>query len=316
MTPRIRSSLVLIGVVSGVALFSACGGTGYCADYANANCKNIMDCCSSAKRQSLLGDQNVNDQGKCQSDAMHMCENLFAAQLYAVKQGTATYSSEKAAACFKAMDRGSNQCSVYLDKSPTAEACKDSPFTGAVALGGACHWNFECGETAYCSAEKCVAFAKENEACGTVPCVKGLYCSGGKCAAPKAAGAACSSTSECADTLYCDTTCKARQGPGSPCTSDNACASNECLPGTCASGAMCMSDASCFSSGTCKHTTSRSCTSDYSCGKVCSISGNTCSFSSDCGTGETCDYDKCQMPGCSGRVCGSPGLVSVNYCPL
>lgn len=295
------------------ALFGSADG--YCAERASVICRNMFQCCTSRQIETVVGEENVNDEGKCRRDMEIACRDSYARQLYAVDEGTAIFNKETATKCFDAYNRPDGRCVVMAEKSPIVEACQESPFEGQQGAGEECNWDFECVVDAFCDNGTCKALAKENESCATLRCADGLYCNAGTCAKLKPAGAACTSASECAEDLYCDDECRALLGAGASCESHQQCASADCRTGTCSDGRPCTSSANC--EGTCARD-GAACTTDYSCSQVCETSRNPCATSADCDTAssEPCVYDTCQPDTCSGRTCAPKALIEVNYCPL
>ncbi|MFH1811292.1 MAG: hypothetical protein ABIJ09_21310 [Pseudomonadota bacterium] len=316
-----RVSLARPGLV--IALLASLGSSGcfglfgsadsYCSEWASLMCANMIQCCSSRQRESLLAEDNVNDEGRCKQDMELLCRSYYAEPIYSVSEGRSTFNKETAAACFDASRPKDGKCVIVAEESPMAEPCSDSPFEGAQGSGEECFWDFECAVDTVCIEAKCKALAKKGESCGSLGCASGLFCDGGQCASLKGSGTACNSSYECAENLICDGTCKARLGAGQTCSADVQCESSECGLGACGDGSACQDDGDCV--GQCGQGGGY-CQDASDCSNVCSSSGTTCYSAGDCTAPQSCDADTCSGATCGSRSCQPMQPREINYCPL
>jgi hypothetical protein len=197
-----------------------------------ATCAKMIECCTMAElEERLLGASTLEE-----------CEAFYAAFLGtllipvledSVADGRLEYDGAEARQCvdtFAALDCA--ELSATLDRGPTA-GC-ESPFTGKVAVSGACASDSDC-VSHLCDGDR-VDFE------GNVTM--------GMCAEVPGNGEACVDGDECGPGLYCDTSgiddvCAPTLADGAACRFDDDCTAGACNGnedggiGTCGASMQC-----------------------------------------------------------------------------
>jgi hypothetical protein len=315
----------------------SCGGNGpdidttqdnVCDQVAEVACFDIYQCCSEGEIESTLGVSDPRTQAECQTDLATRCRRTAADLEFSAKNKHVKFDSKLMNDCLKEFVAPSNTCVTVEAIKPWVMACKTSPWTGIVAVGGACDFAYECAKDSFCAPNRtCTALPTENMPCTVQGCASGLFCDAAATGGPMchpllAAGTACTSTTQCQKDLVCDTaapagmrTCTALHANGDVCDANFVCSSNFCLPGTCAtSGDSCTNDTAC--GGQCSNSPTVFCSADNQCGTgTCSGTATLCLFPTDCtASGSTCVFtNKCNLEKCMGNVCAD-AHVTIDYC--
>lgn len=324
MMKRFACSLVI--AVAG----SACGGgdrpsvdvnsASLCREIAEVVCYNLYSCCTEGEIEDFLGVDEPQVQEDCRDDAEILCERATATVRWSEENGRVQLNAASFKVCLEAILAPADTCVVVAPVAPWTEACLEDVWTGLVAAGGECLFDYECAEErSFCAANRtCRPPSSEGESCVAANCAVGLFCGGGVCEPLLDLGSPCSASFQCAEGLFCapgSGMCEQRRGLDESCTSSSACvAGTTCLPGTCAAGNSCFDNTDC--STTCENDGSF-CFFDSDCSiGTCSQSLFQCFSDFDC-TGGT---DLCEFPfQCLPAICeGDPRCVENNtafdYC--
>ena len=329
--------------LSACLLIVACGESGvvvdttaetFCEEIAEVYCHNMYQCCTEREIEQRLGVSEPRSELECRQDITRDCIRDSAPVMDSLRANRVTFDPVLMNTCLNAILAPPNECAAVVMEAPWKEACKDSPFIGQVAVGGACFYNVDCAgapDTAECApTQRCVALPTAGFPCVNGSCAADFFCGTNAICQPKlAAGAPCTGLNQCQEELFCDftsitPTCVAQQGAGAACTSDAQCLSTECVPGQCrGSTAMCYTDANC--TARCANST-LTCLADYQCNTAtpghCDVTTSvSCSGStadSQCvsaSAGTRCIFNVACVPGdCVGDpVCTAP-LSLVDYC--
>lgn len=231
-------NLVSIGFVCSL-VGSACDGGGGDAvplgslgtEMGATMCAKMVECCTMAElEEELLGASN---QQECEAFYAGFIGQLLIPVLEdSVADGRLVYDGDQMRTCLDAI--AAIECSelrATLESGPSGTC--DNPFTGQVAMGGACANDLDC-VSAFCNGDQ-VDFE------GNVTM--------GVCAQMPSNGQACVDNT-CGDGLFCDytggsPTCRPTLADGSGCSSDDDCTSGSCngasggQSGTCGASMTC-----------------------------------------------------------------------------
>lgn len=356
--------LALISVLGLVA--AACGddsvtvsGTqdNFCDQIADVACHNLYQCCTESEIESRLGVTDPRTELQCREDYKLRCERGAADAHSAIKAGTLTFDAAKFNSCLEAILAPADVCSsieATPQDVPWVTGCKDTPFVGTVAVGGACVFQTTSSSTwsecagfpdTYCAPSlKCTARPTAGFPCSsTIACASAYYCqsSTNTCAPKLAAGAPCQSSAQCDKDLFCDTkatvdpaddVCAPKGAGGASCqqatsstfltqqAANSACISGNCNPGTCSGTAQqCYSNAGCgghcsLSLASCTQTAGYPCNPNNG---MCTGNGMSCMTDANCssvGQG-TCFFTQTCVPSeCVGDVVCTSTTVAADYC--
>lgn len=262
-------------VVAGLALAGCTGaGTGagggggtptfgdFCAQFRTALADRLSTCQSGPK--------------DLWADALTFlsCDDLQKA----VTAGRATYDGASAQACLSSVS--TLTCSSIF-KGGTSGDCQKT-LKGAVASGGKCYAETDCGEGSFCS--------KTSGACD------------GTCKAKLAASAACTFADSCIDGYSC---------VNSVCTIDPADGMVE-VGGSCTGSSRCKTGLVCDS-------VTKNCANYVKEGATCEFGHNTCELFTSCGSANKCVRSEKAGGACGTTVMGTlyenAGCVSA-YCKM
>jgi hypothetical protein len=320
-----------------LVVLASCGGNGpdidttqdnVCDQIAEVACFDMYQCCSEGEIERNLGVSDPRTQAECQSDLATRCKRVIADLDFSIKNKHVKFDAKVMNDCLKEFVAPENTCVTVEAMKPWAAACMTSAWTGTVAAGSGCDFNYECATNNFCAANRlCTALPTESMPCSAQGCASGLFCDtaavgGPVCRALLGSGVACTSTNQCQKGLFCDTsapvgmrTCTALHANGETCIGNFACTSTLCLTGTCSvTGFSCLTDSAC--GGRCSNNANIACTVDSTCGAgTCSIGGTSCTLPTDCTMpGSMCVFpNKCNLGKCMGNVCADPHLT-IDYC--
>jgi hypothetical protein len=176
---------------------ASCSGDGLSSSHFQAAIEHAT--CERAARCGLVTDVDTCERGTAWDDSQ---------QLASLAAGRTGYDDERARACVDAV-----QAASCVDTGAAIPPC-DDVFTGALADGDTCWFDFECG----------------SERCVKVQCDRA--CCTGVCMERSGEGAACQAAADCSEGLVCEgldgspSTCHRRVARGGECAS-----SSECDPG-------------------------------------------------------------------------------------
>lgn len=318
-------------------VLTSCGGTGpeidttqdnVCDQIARVACFDMYQCCSEGEIERTLGVSDPRSEAECQSDLRTRCKRVIADLDFSIKNKHVKFDSKVMNACLQEFVAPENTCVTVEAMKPWAAACMTSAWTGTVAAGSTCDFNYECVTNNFCNTNRmCTALATEGMPCSALGCASGLFCDtaavgGAVCHPLLGSGVACTSTTQCQKGLFCDTAapvglrnCTPLRNNGETCSASSTCMSTVCLTGTCSvTGSSCLTDASC--GGRCSNIPTMSCTVDSNCGPgTCSMTGAPCTLPTDCtGAGNMCVFpNKCNFNKCMGNVCADAHLT-IDYC--
>lgn len=325
--------LLLVGCQDGISVDA--NESTFCDTFAEVACHDMYQCCTEAQIENELQVSDPRTEVQCREDKTRSCIRASASVRDSLKAGRVTFNADAFNTCLQTMLAPDGTCSSYADTLPWTEPCKAQIWTGTVAIGGTCFFDFDCAgspKTAACGPnQKCVALPVAGFPCVNGDCAADFFCgTGGTCQAKLAEGAPCTSFDSCQENLFCDTSatpmpvCAKRQPGGVACTSSQGCISNECVPGQCkVTGTTCYNDTQCF--GRCADDNSQ-CTvgMDYMCnssGHCDTVTSTTCYGSTadtqcvNAGAGTRCIFNvTCVAGDCIGDpVCTAP-LFLADYC--
>jgi hypothetical protein len=292
-----------------------------CDAVADVACFNMFQCCSEGEIEAALNVSDPRTDSECRDDVRAICERQKAVIDFSVKNNRVTFDAKVMNACLQAIVAPEDgTCATIAARLPWAEPCFESAWTGTVATGGQCDFQFECAQDNVCSNGRiCTALPTDGMACLNQACASGLFCNTGTCRPRVAEGGMCSSALQCQEGLFCDAsaptrTCTKLHAIGETCSGSGTCASGgTCLPGTCAGSEFsCSSVTSC--SAHCADDNSF-CSDDSSCSTgTCSGTTTPCFSNISCTTPATCVFPvKCLPAECVGEVCAEQHLA-VDYC--
>jgi hypothetical protein len=328
--------------IVGLSCLVACGSNGngppsvdtnqanLCDQIAAVACYDLYQCCPEGQIEQALNIQNPESQAQCESDVHKQCDRGLATFEASLAAKRVTFNASVMNTCLKALLPPANECATVDATLPWTDACMMSPWTGNVADGGMCFYNFECAGvgsgTSFCAPNQtCMPLPGNGMPCSPQGCAQGNYCdtttATRTCKPLQGANGACTSTAQCMKGLFCDIqtgtgTCQTLLAGGEPCTSSTSCESNDCLPGTCSTtNQPCLTSANC--EGTCSSgpLTGNFCTSDQNCDGHCSVTTTTtCITAGNCPATETCVLYTCNQGTCVGDVECASTQVTVDYC--
>jgi hypothetical protein len=326
-----RTKLVTAGAIFAAAATLSCDSSSidvnasegtFCEVVSEVVCRDLYQCCTESQIESFLMVTDPRTEDQCRQDVAKSCGVATATLQFSANAGRVKFDAQVADTCLAALLAPSS-CTTVGSDLPWVAACMTSPWTGTVADGGTCFFNFDCGSASTCTpAQVCKALPGVNQACPTGVCAPGLFCNG-VCTAQGGVGSACTADEECMSPLFCNTTlampvCATKVAGGGACESSQECESGQCSPGTCGSGTQeCFVDTDC--SGMCSNN-GMFCTQDFNCGLGTCIGGSgsavtSCDTAANCPLGETCNLpNKCNHPTCMGPPTCTAQEVVVNYC--
>ena len=326
--------------VVGVSVLVGCGGGGggapsvntskdnLCDQIAQVACYDLYQCCSEGEIEKDLNIQNPESQDQCTQDIQRRCVRALATYESSLTANRVKFDSSVMNTCLESLLPADGICADVDTALPWVEACMMSPWTGNVADGAMCFYNFECAGTgpgtSYCAPNQtCTALPTTGMPCSPQGCTAGDYCNttDDMCVPLQAVGGMCAGSAQCQKGLFCSTamvpnTCQMLLAGGAACTSSAACESNQCFPGTCSG-----TTSSCFTSAGCNGTCSAGplagefCTTDTNCEGHCSVTTTTtCTTGTICPGVETCVFNTCNHPTCEGDIVCAATQVTVDYC--
>ena len=295
-----------------------------CDAVADVACFNMFQCCSEGEIEDALNVSDPRTESECRDDVRAICERQKAVIDFSVKNKRVTFDAKVMNACLQAIVAPEDgTCATIAAMLPWAEPCLESAWTGTVATGGQCDFQFECAQDNVCSpGRQCLALPGANMPCLNQACATGLYCSAGTCLTQVAEGGTCTSSVQCQKGLFCDAgtptrMCTKLHAVGEKCSGPGTCAAGStCLPGTCAGqGFSCTSVAGC--SAHCADDNGF-CLGDSDCGTgtgTCSGTTTTCFSNAGCVSPATCVFPvKCLPAECVGDIVCAEQHLSVDYC--
>lgn len=307
----------------------------FCDEYAEVACHNMYQCCTEEDIESNLGVTEPRTEAQCREDKKRECVRGSAELRDSLDAGRVTFNADAFNNCLDALLAPDGSCAMYVDKYPWTDACKEQPWVGTVAVGGACFFNHDCAgapKSAVCGPDqKCAALPVGGFPCMNGACAEDFFCGTGSiCQAKLAEGTPCTSDFECQDELFCDPdatpapACASRKAGGEACTGDQSCLSGDCVPGQCRmTGTSCYTDDQCFArcaddNGFCDVGMDWECNTSGHCDQVVSVTCSGSTADDQCVTaaaGTKCVFNVACVPGeCVGDpVCTAP-LYLADYC--
>ncbi len=321
---RFAWAVVAVGV-------SACGGGGggpsvdvseedLCTAVAEVACYDLYSCCTEGEIEDFLGVREPLTEEQCREDARILCERGTASAMWSAENDRLELNAAVLEDCLRAIIAPDDTCVVVASQAPWAMACVGSAWTGLVASGGSCFYDYECAQPrSTCGADRtCKPPASQGQECYAVQCAEGLYCDGSICQALRVEGSNCTGSYQCVEETFCDFNtgrCTAPAAIGAPCHDYNGCVPGaSCLPGSCPDGNSCFVDADC--SSVCE-SSGFFCFDDSDCGiGTCSVSGFSCYSNFDCNGGtDVCDFPyQCLPATCQGDSVCVENYSSFDYC--
>jgi len=115
-----------------------------CDQIAAVACYDLYQCCPEGLIEQALEIQNPESQDQCESDLHKQCVRALVTFESSLAAKRVTFDASVMNACLKALLPPSNECATVDTTLPWTDACMMSPWTGNVADGGMCFYNFEC----------------------------------------------------------------------------------------------------------------------------------------------------------------------------
>src|SRR5262245_9697250 len=169
-----------IALAIGVMVIGGCGGgsgnsppdinadqDNLCDVVAGVACYNMYLCCSEGEIEDFLGVDEPRTVDQCRDDFTRICERNLAELDWSISEGRAAFDADVMNGCLELLVAPDGVCASVETALPWAEACMGSAWTGLVADGDTCYYNFECQSVdSYCAGNRtCTALPGENDPC-------------------------------------------------------------------------------------------------------------------------------------------------------